>query len=179
MIFMDTFDCIATKLDLREYDPTKKVPADVKLKVMESCRLTASGMNKQHWRFILIQEPQHIQQLALDSTTGKWVANCDFAIIVLTDPTLTFHKIDAGRVLQDMQLAAWNYGVASRVFTGVNMESLYRDFGIPEQLSATVIAGFGYPAKKITGRRKARMPLEEIFSMEKYGNKLDIRSLQN
>ena len=174
---MDAFECIATKLDVRDYDSTKKVPGDVKLKVLEACRLTASGMNKQHWRFILVQERQNLQQLAADSTTGKWVANCDFAIIVLTDPTLAYHGIDAGRVLQDMQLAAWNYGVASRVFTGVNMEILRRDYAIPAQLNPTVIAGFGYPAKKITGHKKARKPLEEVVSLEKYGNKFDLKSL--
>ena len=175
---MDTFECIATKLEVREYDPAKKVPNDIKLKVLEACRLTASGMNKQHWRFILVQDRQDLQQLAADSTTGKWVANCDFAVIVLTDPTLAYRGIDAGRVLQDMQLAAWNYGVASRVFTGVNMDILRRDFAIPVQLEPTLVAGFGYPVKKITGRKKARKSLEEIVSLEKYGNKFDPNSLR-
>jgi nitroreductase len=174
---MDAFECIATKLEVRDYDPAKKVPSDIKLKVLEACRLTASGMNKQHWRFILVQERQDLQQLAADSTTGKWVANCDFAIIVLTDSTLAYRGIDAGRVLQDMQLAAWNYGVASRVFTGVNMDILRRDFVIPAQLEPTLIAGFGYPAKKITGHKKARKPLEELISVEKYGNKFNQNSL--
>lgn len=174
---MDTFDCIATKLEVKEYDTTKKVPSDVKLKILEACRLTASGMNKQHWRFILVQDRQDVQQLASDSTTGKWVANCDFAIIVLTDPSLAFHAIDAGRVLQDMQLAAWNYGVGSRVFTGLNMESFRRDFGIPPQLQPTVVAGFGYPAKKVSGRKKARNSLEDMVSLGKYGKKFDSKSL--
>lgn len=175
---MDAFDCIVTKLEVREYDSTKKVSPDVKLKILEACRLTASGMNKQHWHFILVQERKDVQQLASDSTTGKWVANCDFAIIVLTDPTLAFHGIDAGRVLQDMQLAAWNYGVASRVFTGFNLENLRRDFAIPPKLEPTVIAGFGYPVKKITGRKKARKSLEEVVSLEKYGYKFDVKSLK-
>ena len=174
---MDAFDCIATKLEVREYDTTKRVPPEIKLNVLEACRLTASGMNKQHWRYILVRDHHNIQQLAADSTTGKWVANCDFAIIVLTDPSLAFHAIDAGRVLQDMQLAAWNYGVGSRVFTGINTESLRRDFGIPQQLEPTVIAGFGYPARKITGRKKARKSLEELVSLEKYGNKFKAGSL--
>ena len=175
---MDTFDCIATKLEVKEYDTTKKVPFEVKLKVLEACRLTASGMNKQHWRFIMVQDRQHLQQLATDSTTGKWVAKCDFAVIVLTDPSLAFHSIDAGRVLQDMQLAAWNYGVGSRVFTGINVGIFRPDFAIPPQLEPTVVAGFGYPAKKITGRRKERKSLEEIVSLEKYGNKFDPNSLR-
>ncbi|MGH2639663.1 MAG: nitroreductase family protein [Rhabdochlamydiaceae bacterium] len=144
---------------------------------MQAARLTASGLNTQHWRFILIQDRKALEQLALDSTSGKWVANCDFAIIVLTDPKLFYHTIDAGRVLQDMQLAAWNYGVASRVFTGVNIESMRRDYGIPAEFSPTVIAGFGYPARKITGRRKARKPLEELAFIERFGNKFDKNAL--
>jgi hypothetical protein len=35
----------AAKLEGREYDTSKKVPPEVKLKVLEACRLTASGTN--------------------------------------------------------------------------------------------------------------------------------------
>src|ERR1700731_618356 len=103
---MDAFEAIATKLDVREYDTKKQVPKDVKLKVLEAARLTASGMNSQHWRLILLQDPKDIKQLAEDSTTGPWVATSNFAVILLTDPKIPIHGIDAGRALQDMQLAA-------------------------------------------------------------------------
>lgn len=175
---MDTFDCVATKLEVKEYDNSKNVPADVKLKVLQAARLTASGVNSQHWRFVMIQDRNALEQLAADSNTGKWVANCDFAVIVLTDPKLAYHAIDAGRVLQDMQLAAWNYGVVSRVFTGVKLEALRKDFGIPIELYPTVIAGFGYPAKKITGKRKNRKSLEELVFLERFGNKFEKDSLR-
>jgi nitroreductase len=36
----------------------------------------------------------------------------------------TFHLIDAGRVLQNMQLAAWNHGIGSGLFTGIREEKL-------------------------------------------------------
>jgi len=169
---MDAFDAIATKLEVREYDSKKPVPKDVKMKVLEAARLTASGMNSQHWRLILVQDPKNVKQLADDSTTGQWVAQCNFAVIVLTSPQAYLHQLDAGRAIQDMQIAAWNYGVGSRIYTGFNQERMKKDFAIPDNMELTAIAGFGYPLRKITGK-KNRKPLEEIAYLEKYGNKLD------
>src|SRR3712207_7882629 len=69
------------------------------------------------------------------STSGGWISGANFAVIVLTNPRHKFHMIDAGRVVQDMQLAAWNYGVASCLFTGVQDEKLRNDFRSEEHTS--------------------------------------------
>lgn len=167
---MDTFECIATKLEPTEY-AKKSVPTEVKKKVLEAARLTASGVNYQHWRFVLIQDPTMVKKLADDSTTGHWVAAADFAVLVLTNPKYNFHAFDAGRVVQDMELAAWNYGVTSRVFTGFDKERMARDFGLPGELNITVAVGFGYPAKKLLGK-KNRMSLAELAFLDRYGQKL-------
>ncbi|HLE64904.1 MAG TPA: nitroreductase family protein [Candidatus Bathyarchaeia archaeon] len=174
---MDAFECIATKLDVRDFS-SKKVPPEVKMKVLEAARLTGSGVNRQHWRFILAQDSGSVKQLAKDSTSGSWVAKANFAVIVLTDPKYGFHKIDAGRAVQDMQLAAWNFGVVSCIYTGVNEEALRKDFEIPKDFHISVIAGFGYPARRITGKRKNRKPLGEVAFLEKYGGPLDLKRLQ-
>jgi nitroreductase len=166
---MDTFECITTKLEVREFSQ-KDVSSDIRLKILEAARLTGTGMNTQHWRFISIDKEENLKRLADDSTSGSWVAGANFAIIILTNPRYGFHMIDAGRVLQNMQLAAWNYGVGSGLFTGIKQEQLKSDFGIPNELSPTVIAGFGYPAKKLMGKRKNRLSLHELVYYEKYGN---------
>lgn len=173
---MDTFECVATKLDVREFD-SRNVPADVKLKILEAARLTATGLNYQHWRFILVQDKSAIERLAEDSTSGKWVTKANFATIILTNPKYSFHLIDAGRVVQDMQLTAWNYGVISGIFTGVKEKNLRQDFAIPDELNPSAILGFGYPAGRITGKRKNRKPLTEVAFLEKYGNRLDTQKL--
>jgi len=170
---MDAFDAIVTKLDVREFDSKKTVSKDVKLKILEAARLTGSGMNSQHWRFILVQDSKNLMQLADDSTSGKWVQDCNFAVVVLTDPKLGYHLIDAGRATQDMQVAAWNFGIASRIYTGFDASKMRKDFSIPTNLETTIVIGFGYPAKKITGKKKNRKSLEEIVYLEKYGNNLE------
>ena len=166
---MDTFDAVATKLEPTEF-AKKRVPDDVKKKVLEAARLTASGVNYQHWRFVLIQDPTLVKKLADDSTTGKWVAGADFAVLVLTNPRYNFHTFDAGRVVQDMELAAWNFGVASRVFTGFDKEKTTKDFALPPELNLTAAVGFGYPARKLFGR-KNRVALSEIAFVDRYGKK--------
>jgi nitroreductase len=169
---MDAFECIATKLDYAEFS-RKDVPSEVKRKVLEAARLTGSGVNYQHWRFVLIREPQNIARLAEASTTGKWVGSANFAVLILTDPRYNFHLIDAGRVIQDTQLAAWNFGVASRLYTGFDKEAMTRYFGLPSNLSLSAVVGFGFPAKKIMGR-KNRKPLSELVYSEKYGQPLSL-----
>ena len=165
---MDAFECIETKLDIREFSP-KDVPREIKLKVLEAARLTGTGLNTQHWRFILIENKENLDKLAKDSTSGNWVAKCNIAIVILTNPKYHFHLIDAGRVIQNMQLAAWNFGVGSGIFTGIDEENFRKDYDVPQELNISAIIGFGYPAKKLTGKRKDRVPLDSLVYTEKYG----------
>lgn len=164
---MDAFEAIATKLEVREF-AVKRVPGEVKEKILEAARLSPSSMNTQHWRFILVQERPNLKLLAADSTTGGWVAGADFAIIVLTDPRVPGSGIDAGRVVQDMELAAWDFGVASGIYTGVGEAALRKHYGIPESLKPSAVVGFGYPNRKILGK-KSRKPMEELVFPERYG----------
>lgn len=168
---MDAFEAISQKLEVREF-ASKKVPGETKRKILAAARLTGSSMNTQHWRFVLVQDRANLKRLAADSTTGKWVAGADFAIIILTDPKVPGSSIDAGRVVQDMDLAAWNFGVGSGIYTGVVEESLRKDYALPEGLKISAVLGFGYPKRKILGRKKNRKPIEDLVFPERYGERL-------
>ena len=165
---MDTFECISTKLEVREFSQ-QDIPSEMRSRILEAARLTGTGMNTQHWRFILVEKKDNLKKLAEDSTSGSWVSGANFAIIVLTNPKYGFHVIDAGRVLQNMQLAAWDQRIGSGLFTGIKEEKLRKDFEIPGELSPSVVLGFGYPARKLIGKRKNRLPTQELIYYEKYG----------
>jgi nitroreductase len=66
------------------------------------------------------------------------------------NPQYNFHLIDAGRVAQNMQLTAWNHKVGSGLFTGIREEKFRSDFEIPDELSPTIVVGFGYPYKDLS-----------------------------
>ena len=52
-----------------------------------------------------------------------------------------------------------------------------QDFHIPMRMNPTIVVGFGYPLKKITGRMKSRKPIAEIVSLEKYDRHFEPRKL--
>jgi nitroreductase len=148
------------------------VPHEIKQEILEAARSTGTGLNTQHWRFILVEDKNGLSKLSEDSTSGKWVAGANFAILVLTNPKFNFHLIDAGRVIQSMQLAAWSHKVASGLFTGYHEERLREDFAIPRDLSPSAIIGFGFSTRVSNASRKDRLPLEELVYYESYGRKL-------
>src|ERR671910_450663 len=77
---MDAYECIITKLDIREYS-VQDVPLEIRQKILEAARLTGTGLNTQHWKFILVEKRENLQKLSEDSTSGSWVAGANFAII--------------------------------------------------------------------------------------------------
>jgi len=166
---MNTFDCIATKLDIREFS-REDVSSSVIFTILNAARFSGSGLNTQHWRFIVIKEKNNLKRLSDDSISGKWIVEANFAIIILTNPKYGFHLLDAGRVIQNMQLSAWDNGVGSGLYTGIHDDSMRKDFKIPLNLNVSAILGFGYPKNSITGKRKNRKPLNEFIYNEVFGN---------
>ena len=165
---MDVIEAIKTKLDIREYDD-KPVDYSIKLAILDAGRLASSGLNSQHWRFILVDSKEKIRKLAEISTSGKWVSSANFAIIVLTDPKYPYHALDAGRAITYMQLAAWSYGIAYGIYTGYNDRKMREEFNIPDNMHITAVVSFGYPKRKIIGK-KTRLPLSRIAYHERYDN---------
>ena len=87
---MNTIDCIATKLDIREFN-NEDISSSIISTILDSARYSGSGLNTQHWRFIVIKEKNNLKKLSEDSTSGQWIIGANFAIIILTDPKYGFH----------------------------------------------------------------------------------------
>lgn len=117
-----------------------------------------------------MEKKENLQKLLEASTSGSWIAGANFAIIVLTNPKYKFHLIDAVRVLQNMQLTAWNYRIGSGLFTGIMEEKFRRDFKIPKEMYISTIIGLGYPIRMLSGKRKNRKALNEFVYYENIGN---------
>ncbi|MGM0590116.1 MAG: nitroreductase family protein [Halobacteriota archaeon] len=163
---MDVIDAIRTRLDLREY-ADESVSDEIKRDVLEAARLASSGRNLQHWRFILVDDDERLAELGERSPTGGWVAGADFAVAVTTDPELNFNELDAGKALTHMQLAAWDHGVGSRMYT-TTAEEVYEFLEVPADQDLTAVVGFGYPTREIRGQ-KDRKPLSEVAFDETFG----------
>jgi hypothetical protein len=80
---MDTLKCISTKLDVREFGE-REVPKEVVDDVLEAGRLTGSGINRQHWHFVVVGTKTGLSSLAQNCPQGRWLEGADFAVIILT-----------------------------------------------------------------------------------------------
>jgi len=165
---MDVSDAIETRIEVRTYRD-EPVEDDIQRDILNAGRLAPSGRNLQHWRFVLLSEEDRLDGLAERSPTGGWVADAAFAVVVCTDPSYEYHDIDAGRAVTHMQLAAWEQGVASCIYTVDSVDA--REFlGIPDDYDLTLVAAFGYPEGEVRGI-KDRKPLEDVAFSERFGER--------
>jgi nitroreductase len=169
---VDVFEAVRTRLEVKEFSG-RRVPDEVRLRILEAARLSPSGRNSQHWRFVLVDGREALSKLADISFSGRWVAGADFAVIVITDPNYRWNRLDAGRAMADMQLVAWEEGVGSRIYTGFDERAMRDMFSIPPNMEVTAVVGFGYPNRRIVGR-KDRLPLDRIAYGGRFGEPLRI-----
>lgn len=172
---MDVSDAIETRLEIRDY-AEEPVDAADKRAILDAARLAPSGKNLQHWDFILVDDPEAIDELAAASTSGSWVADADFAVVILTDPTYGYHEIDAGRAVTHMQLEGWSRGVGSCIYTGFEDGNMQALFDYPDEMTPTLVVGFGHPTRDLDSfvGRKDRRPLAEIVHHGTYGGQLNL-----
>lgn len=168
---MSVADAIDRRLEVRAYNDEPVDDAD-KRAILDAARLAPSGKNAQHWRFVLVDEPDGIEQLAALSTTGSWVSDAAFAVVVLTDPEYPYHRLDAGRAITHAQLAGWDRGIGSCIYTGYDETEMRSVLNIPDQYAVTAVVGFGYPDEPLEGRKR-RAPLDELAFNGQFGEPLD------
>lgn len=167
---MDVFEAIETRLEIKSF-ADERVDEGLKRTVLDAGRLAPSGSNLQHWEFILVDDPPDLDRLGELSPSGGWIAGADFGVVICTDPQYDFNELDAGRAVTHMQLAAWEAGVGSRIYT-VDRPEVKEFLEIPDDVDLTLVAGFGYPEHEIRGV-KDRKPLEEVVSHGRYGRALE------
>ncbi|MEF8851520.1 MAG: nitroreductase family protein [Haloarculaceae archaeon] len=125
---MDVSEAIDTRIEVRSYRD-EAVDGETRREILDAGRLAPSGRTLQHWRFVL-------------------VADDDFGVVVCTDPTYDYHETDAGRAVTHMQLAAWEAGVGSCLYTVDDPRA--REFlELPEDYDLTLVAAFGYPEEEV------------------------------
>jgi nitroreductase len=165
---MEVFEAARTVLAVRAYQD-KPVPADVINRIVESARLTASSSNRQPWHFIVVEDRETLQQLGVLCTSGPYIAEAAFAIVVGVNADSRSGTADAARAIQTMVLTAWEAGVGSNWVGAGQAPALKTLLGVPETVNLVAVLPFGYPAQRIGLGRKDRKPLSEVAHRGKFG----------
>ena len=175
---MDTYLALIAKREVREYTD-RAVPDGALTKILQAGRAAGSSKNTQPWRFIILEDPKHRHDLASAVMAPRNLDGCAVAIaVVLLNERLRF---DAGRVAQNMMVAAWAEGIGScpNSVRPDEHDRLRRDLNVPAEAGIATIITLGYPApgqprprpkadpEKILARAN-RLPLEELVHRERF-----------
>ncbi len=172
---MDVMECLRTRLAVRTFRPDP-VPAQVIEKILEAGRLAPSSRNLQPWRFIVIRNPDTLRAIGEVATSGRFVADAPMAIAIAME-NADRPELDAGRVLQQMELAAWAEGLGT-CFVGLRVAEQNRQvkelLGIPDQVELVTVLPFGYRPQDMRGTgRKQRKSLDEVTHGDRFGQRYE------
>ena len=166
----EVFEAVRTVLAVREFDD-RQLEEEAVRRIAEAARLTASGGNGQPWHFVVVRKRDALRKLGSLVRTGPYTAAAAAAVIVAYEKSSRIGVSDASRAIQSMMLSAWGEGIASN-WTGFGgLEGVRQEFGIPDRYDVLAVVPFGYPKRKVTGRKK-RKPFDEIVSAERFGTPL-------
>jgi len=167
----EIFEVVRTVMAIREYDG-RPLPDDLARRIVEAGHLTASASNHQPWHFVLVRDPERVRKLGSLIRTGRYTSGAAAAVIVAYEKEFgQYGMSDASRAIQSMILVAWGDGVGSN-WTGFGgMEEVRRKFGIPDAYDVLAVLPFGYPKRKVIGKKK-RKPFKDVVSSERFGQAL-------
>lgn len=167
---MDTYLAVASKRDWRSY-ADRPVPEDVRQRILDGGRVSGSAVNKQPWRFVVVESDEAKKQVAGVVYAAANIETCAFAVAIATEGGGS--AIDVGRAMQNMFLTAWNDGVVSCPNGMPDAEAAARALALEEGWVPVNIPSFGYPKRDLDPTSKSaedwsteanRKPLDELVS---------------
>jgi nitroreductase len=170
---LDTFTCIRTRREVREY-LDRPISEESLLLILEAGRLAPSSKNSQPWHLVVIRKKETLEKIASLTPTGTHIGKAPLAIAVLMDGA-KLPEVDGARAIQNMVLEAWDLGIGACWVTNFYDDAVKDILGAPQRMKLISVIPFGYPKEPKTNRKKIRKPLEEIVSNEKLGEPLPIK----
>ena len=166
------FSLIEKRRSIRKFKP---VPVETEKvdKLMEAALRAMSSRGINPWRFIVVDRPELIQQLATARPSGStFLKGAPLAIVVLADPEKTDVWVeDTAIATTFLHLAATDLGLGS---CWVQVRNRHHDdtttaeafirnlLGIPDSLKVTAMLAVGYPDQKKAPHPAASLQREKI-----------------
>ena len=166
---MDVGLAVASKRDWRSYSD-QRVSEDVQRRILDAGRLAGSAVNKQLWRFVIVESEDAKERVSQVVYAEGNIQTCAFAVAIVTEGGGS--AIDVGRAMQNMFLVAWNEGVVSCPNGMADQGAAAQALGLDDGWLPVSIPSFGYPKRDLAPESKSveewsaeanRKPLDELI----------------
>jgi nitroreductase len=149
---METWDAIRARRNVRSYSDQSIAPEHLD-RILEAGRRAPSASNRQKWDFVLVTDPNQLQDLSTVWVGASHLAAAKAAIVlVLPEPEseryLTIDQYDLGQATMVMMLAATDLGIGSGHSAIGDQEACRRILGTPTDHLCAYMIALGYPAER-------------------------------
>jgi len=175
-------ELIKTRQSDRSYN-NKSVEKEKIGRIVEAGRMAPSACNAQPWKFIIVDDPGLLDQLAVAASAkllgmNSFVGQAPLQIVVIrekanmssrigtTVKNKDYSLIDIGIASENICLQARAEGLGSCMIGWFDEKMVRKILHIPRSKRVELIITIGYPAKEL--RDKKRKATEEISSYNKY-----------
>lgn len=186
---MDVKEALEKRRAYRALGPAE-ITDGLMRELAEAARLMPSCFNNQPWKFVFVRSPEALAGVhACLSKNNGWVTKASLIIAAFAQKDYDcvikereYYLFDLGQAVAALQLRATELGLVAHPIAGFDNEAVRRALGIPEGNMVITLVNVG---KKIADKgaltpqqaeaedeRPARLPLESIFSVDKYDVKL-------
>lgn len=163
---MDAYQAIISKRDTRHFT-AEPIPEDVLTRILQAGRMSGSSKNSQPVRMVVLRDAASRAALGACGDFAKHMTESPCAVAVVLAPGGS--GFDAGRVAQNLMVAAWAEGITSCPTSMHRPECAAKALGLPEGHSVAIVLAIGYPDSKhpLSGGRQ-RLPLDELVHWERW-----------
>jgi len=176
---MDAMKNLVTAYSTREF-LDRPIAEDTLKDMLRAARWCGSSRNSQPWNVIVIRDRATLRALAEIIPYGKHMASAPMGIAFAIEGAGRGQSLDAGRISQNVMLAANAHGVGTCISTIADDE---RDrqacalLGVPDGWSVRSFLSIGYPRPRTPEEAAAakarpnrgRKPYAQIVSYERFG----------
>lgn len=167
----------------RNFDSTRPVERGKLMTTLEAAMLSPSACNSQPWRYVVVDEPQRVEQLAKcvqDNGMNKFAQDATaFIVAIEGNQNLTakvgeslknqkYSGIGLGLSVAHLMLTATDLGLASCILGWFNERKLKMLLGIPKTRRIRLVVALGYAAPDDFLREKQRKKFDEVVSFNKF-----------
>ncbi len=165
---------------IRKYKPQKLDTATVQ-QLLKAALLSPSSRGFQPWQFIVVEDTELLDQLALAKKGSGFIKNAALGIVILADPATSDVWVeDAAIAATILHLTAESLGLGScwiqirerYLETESCEEYVRRILGIPENLKVASIISMGYPDQSKPPYSDQDLKFEKIH-LNMYGSKFE------
>ncbi len=165
---MDTWDAIRARRNVRSYRPDP-VPDNDLQRIAEAGWRSPSASNRQPWDFVIVTDPDRLQQLSTVWQGARHIASAAAAIALVApvppdERRKLLDQYDLGQATMAMMIEATDLGIGTGHSAVGEQDKARAILGVPDDHIVAYLLGLGYPADRpLTPISKPdRRPFDEV-----------------